>query len=635
MPRQRDLLTIMADHESAIRQMRATLARIGQGVSSIDDLGDVTITSVGTGEVLTYTGSLWENQTLAEAGIASAAHNHDAAYVNVSGDTMVAALNFDNSFADNGGIVRAYDASGREILQLISGQDGTDDALIQIYGGGDSSNPANVWVYADRLRFLTAEASPTEFMQVDLASELHTAFSLPTAPEEDGYALWFSGSASGGGIWFDDNGSKRINWNAGEGNWSFTSFMYHDVTNGDVFAATGTPAINFRFMGDADPPYVNIRLANGSGHSAGDPISWDADYYFYEDRAEFPNDLRLRGTGDAASGTNDSGVLVVGPSGSAQIRIDQNEIMAASGSSTATLFLNNDGGNVQIGGHTVPTTDNAQDLGNASQSWRRLYSWALYDESGNARLDMSAGTWFTVWRPDTDSTRDLGTSGAAWRTLYVGDDSQNGAAISWQQERTWTLYQRSTGASSYAEWQSSSNKTWAFGGVTSGEMMQIFHTTSGSVLALRDQLTDVGNVETLRLNRGSGTGLQSVGYFSSRAMDAKTGRELKAHITGTDEATTLPYSEVGPGMFSPEWIDEIEPRFYRRRTTPQALASVDGMGGWELGFLLEDLASTSPYLTTKPGEVVGGSPDEFAIMATLWAAVRDLRARVKQLEEAA
>lgn len=38
-------------------------------VSSIDDIGDVTITTVANDEVLQYTGAGWENQTLTEAGI--------------------------------------------------------------------------------------------------------------------------------------------------------------------------------------------------------------------------------------------------------------------------------------------------------------------------------------------------------------------------------------------------------------------------------------------------------------------------------------------------------------------------------------------------------------------------------------
>lgn len=54
---------------------------IGEAVSSIsialDDVSDVTITSLGTDELLfTQDGSTWVNQTLAEAGIAAATHTH-------------------------------------------------------------------------------------------------------------------------------------------------------------------------------------------------------------------------------------------------------------------------------------------------------------------------------------------------------------------------------------------------------------------------------------------------------------------------------------------------------------------------------------------------------------------------------
>ena len=76
MPRQRDVMTILSDHEAGIRQIRATLARIGQGTSIIGDLSDVTITAVTNDEVLQYTGAVWENQTLAEAGIAADVHTH-------------------------------------------------------------------------------------------------------------------------------------------------------------------------------------------------------------------------------------------------------------------------------------------------------------------------------------------------------------------------------------------------------------------------------------------------------------------------------------------------------------------------------------------------------------------------------
>ena len=42
----------------------------------LGDLSDVTVTGTPTGELLAFTGSIWENQTLAEVGVAPAVHTH-------------------------------------------------------------------------------------------------------------------------------------------------------------------------------------------------------------------------------------------------------------------------------------------------------------------------------------------------------------------------------------------------------------------------------------------------------------------------------------------------------------------------------------------------------------------------------
>jgi len=48
---------------------------------SLDNLSNVTITSVVAGEILTYSAGNWINQTLAEAGIAAASHSHTKASI--------------------------------------------------------------------------------------------------------------------------------------------------------------------------------------------------------------------------------------------------------------------------------------------------------------------------------------------------------------------------------------------------------------------------------------------------------------------------------------------------------------------------------------------------------------------------
>jgi hypothetical protein len=58
------------------------------GGGALNDLSDVTITTVATGEVVVYTGAGWENQTLVEAGIADASHNHSGVYEPVDGTIL-------------------------------------------------------------------------------------------------------------------------------------------------------------------------------------------------------------------------------------------------------------------------------------------------------------------------------------------------------------------------------------------------------------------------------------------------------------------------------------------------------------------------------------------------------------------
>jgi hypothetical protein len=62
----------------------------GSGVSAIDDLSDVTITTVANDEVLQFTGTVWENQTLAEAGIAATADL--SSYLPLTGGTLTGNL---------------------------------------------------------------------------------------------------------------------------------------------------------------------------------------------------------------------------------------------------------------------------------------------------------------------------------------------------------------------------------------------------------------------------------------------------------------------------------------------------------------------------------------------------------------
>jgi hypothetical protein len=56
-------------------------AFVSAGYSNLSALDDVTITSIASGEILKWDGSAFVNNTLAEAGIAAASHNHAASEI--------------------------------------------------------------------------------------------------------------------------------------------------------------------------------------------------------------------------------------------------------------------------------------------------------------------------------------------------------------------------------------------------------------------------------------------------------------------------------------------------------------------------------------------------------------------------
>ncbi len=117
----------------------------------IDDLGDVVITSVADHELLTWDAgtSKWINRTPAEAGLdaiyEALGHDHDADYVELSGDTMTGELHASLGLRVSGGFFNigvltnltisagAVTATGSHHKLLA--QTGTADDLVTVNGG--------------------------------------------------------------------------------------------------------------------------------------------------------------------------------------------------------------------------------------------------------------------------------------------------------------------------------------------------------------------------------------------------------------------------------------------------------------------------------------------------------------------
>lgn len=104
-------------------------------VSDIDleDIGDVTLTSIASGEILVWNGSGWVNNTLAEAGIAAASHTHAATDI-TSGTLPPARLGADS--IDSITEIASSLKSGSDGT-LITGTTGTSGDLSQWDANGD------------------------------------------------------------------------------------------------------------------------------------------------------------------------------------------------------------------------------------------------------------------------------------------------------------------------------------------------------------------------------------------------------------------------------------------------------------------------------------------------------------------
>ena len=79
----------VTQHQTALSITESQISDLSHTVATFASIGDVTITSIASGEIPKWNGSAWINNTLAEAGIAAASHNHPASDI-TSGTLTVA-----------------------------------------------------------------------------------------------------------------------------------------------------------------------------------------------------------------------------------------------------------------------------------------------------------------------------------------------------------------------------------------------------------------------------------------------------------------------------------------------------------------------------------------------------------------
>lgn len=153
---------------------------------------------------------------------------------------------------------------------------------------------------------------------------------------------------------------------------------------------------------------------------------------------------------------------------------------------------------------------------------------------------------------------------------------------------------------------------WRFfadGSTTGNEDMRLVDGGAGSSLFLNDGLTDVGNHETLRLDRGTGGTLRAVGYYSSWK---KTKTEIQP---------------LGRSKYwNRDWFRDIETFSSRKKKDTKYFREL-GYDMRTLSFMMDNLIKNTNLLTTK-GEQVGGEPDLHAILAVTVDFVQSLEKRL-------
>jgi len=138
----------------------------GGVVNAVSDIGDVTISSIGSGELLKWNGSTWINQTLAETGIAAASHTQAASTI----------TDFDTEVANNTAVAAntakvTYPTADSNKLAGIEASATADQTDAEIVAAVEAGTDSNTFTDADhsKLNAIEASADVTDATNVNAA----------------------------------------------------------------------------------------------------------------------------------------------------------------------------------------------------------------------------------------------------------------------------------------------------------------------------------------------------------------------------------------------------------------------------------------------------------------------------------
>lgn len=195
-------------------------------------------------------------------------------------------------------------------------------------------------------------------------------------------------------------------------------------------------------------PVFTDRVGGGKTNGAAIPVATSAvsgvvstGSQSFSGNKIFNQSVTFLGSADASLGSYTYPAVTIGPYSSAHLEMDANEIMAKGSANTAAnLYLNNEGGVVDIGpggmnvrGHIIPNaTTRTLDIGSTNNYFRNIYASSF---SGNAATATKLQTARTINGTSFNGSANITTNiWGATRTLTIGHTAKsvNGSSnVSW------------------------------------------------------------------------------------------------------------------------------------------------------------------------------------------------------------